>query len=153
METDAYDLGIGAILQQKGHPIAFVSKALATRHLGMSVYEKELLAIVYVVKKWYHYLCSRKFLIKTDHKSLKYMLEQRITMTKQQKYMARLFGYDFDITYKQGKNNVVADALSRLPTAELAVLTISTPVQILIPKLEASWLGDDELKVIIQDLQ
>lgn len=153
METDACDAGIGAVLQQEGHPIAFISKALAPKHLGMSVYEKELLAIVYAVKKWHHYLCFKKFLIKIDHKSLKYMMEQRITATQQQKYMAKLFRYDFEITYKQGKDNIVADELSKLPAAEVTASTVSTPVRSLLPEIEASLKVDNELKNLIQELE
>ena len=114
METDVCDVGIRAVLMQDSHPIAFISKALAPRHLSLSVYDKELLIVVYAVKKWDHYLSSQHFLIKTDHQSLKFLLEQRITTAHQQKYIAKLFGYDFEITYKKGRENVATYALSRL---------------------------------------
>ena len=78
IETDASSIGIGAVLMQEGHPLAYISKALSLRHQGLSVYENELFAIVYVVSKWHHYLHNRHFSIKTDHQSLKYLLQQRI---------------------------------------------------------------------------
>lgn len=145
VEIDACDLGIGVVLMQEKHSIAYIRKALASRHLGLSVYEKEMIAIVYSVKKWHHYLCSRKFLIRTDHRSLKYMLEQWISTIQQQKYMAKLFGYDFEISYKAGSENVATDALSRVPMAELATMIVSSPNSSLIPKLETSWQADPTL--------
>lgn len=60
---------------QEGHPIAYISKALGLKHQALSVYEKELLAIVHAIKKWSHYLSHKKFVIKKDHRSLKYLLE------------------------------------------------------------------------------
>ena len=65
------------------------------------------------VKKWRPYLLGRPFVIKTDHQSLKYLLEQKIGTPAQQKWITKLLGYAFIVEYKHGKENVVADALSR----------------------------------------
>ena len=56
---------------------------------------------------------GRHFKVKTDHDSLKYFLEQRLSSEEQQKWVTKMLGYDFEIIYKKGKQNVVADALSR----------------------------------------
>ena len=56
VETDASDIGIGAVLMQKGQPIAFLSKALGDTHKHMSIYEKEFLALIMAVEKWRQYL-------------------------------------------------------------------------------------------------
>lgn len=61
VETDASDKGIGAILMQNGHPIAFLSRALGPRHQGLSTYEKESLAIMLAVEKWRPYLQHDEF--------------------------------------------------------------------------------------------
>ncbi|XP_016495999.2 putative mitochondrial protein AtMg00860 [Nicotiana tabacum] len=79
VETDACSSRMGAILMQQGKLIAFFSKALAPRHMGLSTYEKEYMVVLSAVDKWRHYLQGDHFIIRTDHQSLKYLLEQRIT--------------------------------------------------------------------------
>jgi hypothetical protein len=71
-----------------------------------------MLAILHVVDLWCPYLLGQCFQIKTDHQSLKYFLEQRISSPEQQKWVTKLFGYDYEIIYKKENDNVVADALS-----------------------------------------
>lgn len=94
VETDACYHGICAILMQEGHPITYLSKALGPKSLGYSVYEKEFLAILLAVQKWRSYLVCGTFVIRTDQKSLKHLLEQKITTPLQHKYMAKLMGYN-----------------------------------------------------------
>lgn len=70
IETDASGYGVGAVLLQDGHPLAFISKALAPCNQGLSAYEKEYLAIIMAVEQWRHYLLQAGFVIHTDHHSL-----------------------------------------------------------------------------------
>jgi hypothetical protein len=63
LETDASNLGIGAVLMQEGHPIAYLSQGLNIINQGRSTYEKECLAILMVVDKWHSYLQHREFII------------------------------------------------------------------------------------------
>ena len=79
IETDASGVGIGAMLVQQGHPIAYLSKTLAPKHQQLFAYEKELKEVVLAMEKWRPYLLGRHFIIKTDNFSLKYLLEQKIT--------------------------------------------------------------------------
>ena len=94
-------------------PLAFTSKQISEIHLGQSIYEKEMLAILHVVDPWHPYLLGQHFQIKIDHQSLNYFLEKIPSSPKQQKWVTKLFGYDYEIIYKKGKDNVVVDALSR----------------------------------------
>jgi hypothetical protein len=112
LECDASRKGIGVVLMQEGRPLAFTSKKLSERNMGKSIYEKEMLTILHVVDLWHLYLLGKRFQIKTDHQSLNYFLEQRISSPERKKWVTKLFGYDYEIIYKKGKDNVVADALS-----------------------------------------
>jgi hypothetical protein len=78
IECDASGVGIGAVLMQSGKPIAFLSKALKGKVVHMSTYEKELFALVTAIQKWRPYLVGRPFVVKTDHQSLKFLLEQKV---------------------------------------------------------------------------
>lgn len=113
LECDAYDNGIGAVLQQHGRPIAFTSRAIGPKNQSLSTCERELIAIVHAVKKRQSYLQGRHFIIKTDHYSLKYFLDQRANTTFQQKWVSKLTRFDYEIHFKERAENVVADALFR----------------------------------------
>ena len=84
VEFDASHQGIGVVLSQNGRPLAYFNKALFNRHQALSVYEKEMMAILVVVKKWSCYMVGRHFKIKTDHESLKFFLDQKTSTPSQQ---------------------------------------------------------------------
>lgn len=113
LETDASDIGFGAVLLQDGHPIAYLSKAVCAKNKVLSTYEKECMAIILAVDKWRPYLQHAEFIIRTDHKSLLHLTEQRITSRIQQKALLKLMDLQFKIIYKHGALNKAADALSR----------------------------------------
>lgn len=113
LETDACETGVRAILVEEGRPLTFLSQALGPKHVGLSIYEKEFHAVLMPVDKWRHYLEVGRFIIKMDHESLKFLLQQKLQTQLQRKGMAKLMGLDYLIQYKRGKENVVANALSR----------------------------------------
>ena len=88
-------MGVGAVLTQSNRPIAFYSHILAMRDRAKPVYERELMAVVLAVQRWRPYLLGTKFIVKTDQKSLKFLLEQRTIQPQYQKWVAKLLGYSF----------------------------------------------------------
>lgn len=126
IETDASAKGIGVVLQQQGHPIAYVSKALGPRAQGLSTYEKECLAILKAVDHWYYYLQSASFVVLIDQKSLTNLDDQRLSTPWQHKALTKLLGLNYKIVYKKGADNKVADALSRTtPTSSYDISALS----------------------------
>lgn len=119
LETDASGYGLGAVLMQDTRPIAYYSRILGPRARGKSIYEKELMAVCLSVQKWKHYLLGRHFVIRTDQQSLRYITQQREIGADYQKWVRKLIGFDFEIQYKPGTANRVADALSRKGNGEL----------------------------------
>lgn len=130
VETDASATGIGAVLMQAGHPIAYLSKSLAPRNLGLSAYEKECLALLLAVDHWRPYLQHSEFLIRTDQRSLLNLTDQRLNTPIQQRAFTKLVGLRFQIQYKAGATNRAADALSRRlhdDTQELVAVGLARP--------------------------
>lgn len=77
IECDAFGYGIGVVLMQNHNPIAYYSQALKGKAVQLSAYEREMLAILFAVKKWRQYLLERRFIVKIDQKSITYILDQR----------------------------------------------------------------------------
>ena len=127
VETDASGSGMGAVLSQGRHPIAFFSKQFCPKMLSSSTYVRELAAITTAVRNWRQYLLGHHFVILTDHRSLKELMNQVVQTPEQHRYLAHLLGFDYSIQYRTSKTNVVADALSRcldVPSASLFILSM-----------------------------
>jgi len=152
VETDACYGGLGVILMQKGRPIAYYSTAIGPGKLGLSIYEKELLVLVSTISKLRHYLKGHHFVIKTDHQSLKFVLEQRITTPLQQKWLTKLMGLDYEIQYKKGIENCIADALSRRFEIAEECNAVTTQIPAWVQEVIESYEGDQVASNIIQSL-
>jgi hypothetical protein len=113
-----------------------------------------MMEILHALKKWRPYLIGRHFKVKTNHDSHKYFLEQRLSLEKQQKWVTNILGYDFEIVYKKGKQNVVADALSRKDEdVEAFIWAISIIQPYWIIEARDEWKNDEKVWTLIQRLQ
>lgn len=152
METDASGTGLGAVLIQEGHSIAYYSQVLGVRNRLKSIYEKELMAIVLAVRRWRHYLLGRHFIIRTDQRSLRFRMEQREVGPEYQKWMYKTLGFDFEIQYKPGSANNAADALSRATPVEAELQSLKSSWSVPMNELEAKLANDSFIQQIISDI-
>jgi transposase InsO family protein len=127
VECDASGSGFGAVLHQGAGPVAFFSRPIAPRHARLAAYERELIGLVQAVRHWRPYLWGRRFLVRTDHRSLRFLLDQRLTTIPQHQWASKLLGFDFVVEYKPGAQNVVADALSRRDEGQMEAMALSSP--------------------------
>jgi ribonuclease HI len=110
---DACGQGLGCVLMQEGHVIAYVSHQLRKHELNYPTHDLELAAVVHALKIWRHYIMGTKCQVYTDHKSLKYIFTQKDLNLRQRRWLELIKDYDLEIHYHPGKANLVADALSR----------------------------------------
>ena len=122
LDTDASNHGIGAVLSQlqgeEEKVIAYYSRIFSKTERNYCVTRRELLAVVDSVKSFHHYLYGRKFLVRTDHVSLRWLMSFRNLEGQLARWVERLQQYDFDIFYRSGKVHKNADGLSRRPCLE-----------------------------------
>jgi len=110
---DASHLGLGCVLMQEKKAMTYASRQLKVHERNYPTHDLELVAIVFALKIWRHYLYGAQFRVFNDHKRLKYLLDQKELNMSQRRWMEFLKDYDFELLYHLGKANVVADALSR----------------------------------------
>ncbi|XP_003729725.2 uncharacterized protein K02A2.6-like [Strongylocentrotus purpuratus] len=115
IQTDASATGLGAVMLQDGQPIAYASRMLSDPETRYSVIEKEMLAIVFALEKWNQFTFGRKTTVYSDHKPLECIVKKALDKAPKrlQGMLLRAMAYDVEVKYLQGKDNILADALSR----------------------------------------
>ena len=129
--VDASTKGIGAALLQPDRvsdnqygedfkPVAFASKALTSAEKNYSNLEREMLAVVWGIKRFHTYLYGRQFTVITDHRPLEMICRKPVATAPQrlQTMLLSIQGYCYDVKYTPGKQIGLADTLSRLPTSD-----------------------------------
>jgi len=147
--TDASDSCIGACLaqvveedgRQEEKPIYFLSHRLSDTQRRWPTIEKEAYAIHFALQKLDHYLHNAEFVIRTDHKPLKYLLGSPMKNKKIQMWALNLSSYNCTIDYIPGPQNVLADLLSRMPEDPEKEKTSTTKEE------EVNDLNDNTLEV------
>nr|KYP37202.1 Retrovirus-related Pol polyprotein from transposon 17.6 [Cajanus cajan] len=109
---DASHHGLGCVLMQNRKVVAYASRQLKNHERNYLTHDLELAAVVFALKILRHYLYGARFNVFSDHKSLKYLFDQKELNMRQRWWMEFLKDYDFQLMYHPGKANVVADALS-----------------------------------------
>jgi len=110
---DASKMGLGGVLMQNREVVAYASRQLKVHEKNYPTHDLELVAVVFVLKILRHYLYGSKSEVFSDHKSLKYLFDQKELNMRQRRWLEYLKDLDFQLSYHLGKANVVADALSR----------------------------------------
>lgn len=151
LETVACAYGIGVVLMQEGRPLSFFSKTIGPKAAAMSTYDEEVMAIIKVLEHWKHYFAASSLIIRTDQRSLKYIQDQKLTEGIQHKLLIKLLDYNFNVEYKQGKNNKVVDALSRVKY-RLHSLVASQAKPAWISEVISSYAQDQRCKDLLSQL-
>lgn len=121
LTTDASNYAIGAVLSQEGHPVCYASRTLNNHERNYSATDKEFLAIMWSVNYFRPYIYGRKFKILTDHQPIKYLHSKyrgKDMSPRHQRWLLKLGEYQFEIEYLKGRENKVADFLSRIENSE-----------------------------------
>lgn len=116
-QCDASSIGLGAALMQEGQPVAFASRALTSTEAGYAHIEKELLAIMFALERFDHYVYGRPVQVESDHKPLQPITSKPLLCAPRrlQRMLLRMQRYDYCIQYRPGKELLIADTLSRAP--------------------------------------
>lgn len=169
LDTDASASAAGAVLsqQQDGHErvIAYYSKVFTKPERNYCTTRRELLAIIKAITHFHHYLLGRKFIIRTDHASLTWLLSFKTPDSQVARWLERLHQYNFDIQHRPGSLHTNADGLSRRPCGEksckqctsiekrscISLKTIPCGNEMWTPEsLRAAQLDDPDIGLLIQ---
>ncbi|KAL5010990.1 hypothetical protein ScPMuIL_013295, partial [Solemya velum] len=154
IDTDASDCGIGGVLSQirdeKEVVVAYFSKSLSKTERNYSVTRKELLAVIQACEHFKHYLIEKKFKVRSDHGSLRWLTNFKEPQGQVARWIERLAEFDFEIEHRAGRLHNNADALSRHPSCsdvEPEMAQYHAPV-VISPQYNVGQDQDPEIKIL-----
>ena len=109
---DACGVGIGSILSQEGHLVAYFSEKFCEARMRYTTYEKVFYVVVQSLRRWRYYLLPKEFVIFSDHEALKYLNSQQKLSARHARWVEYLQSFTFVLKHKAGSENHAADALS-----------------------------------------
>ena len=120
LQTDASEVGVGAVLSQTDtegyeHPVAYFSRKLLPREQKYATIEKECLAIKLGIETFQVYLLGKEFTIQTDHRALQWLTRFKDNNSRLMRWSLAMQPFHFQVQYRKGNDNANADALSRQP--------------------------------------
>ena len=120
IQTDASKTGLSAVLLQEGQPVVYASRTLTDTERRYSNIERELLGVVFGLRRLHHYTFGKPITVETDHQPLTSIWKKTIATSspRLQRLLLRLAQYDVHIEYLRGRENVIADTLSRVTSAK-----------------------------------
>lgn len=134
--TDASNLGLGAVLYQQIHGetkyISFASRSLSESERSYGATKRELLGVIFALRKFRYYLYGKHFVLYTDHNALTFIHTQKTVNQMMQNWLEELLELDFEVVHLPGIKNILPDALSRLydedqPTLRNMLITHEAP--------------------------
>ena len=158
IQVDASSRGLGAVLIQDSKPVALASKSLSGTEQRYANIERELLAIVFGCECFHTYVYGKSFKVETDHKPLE-MIHQKALIAappRLQRMLLRLQPYDITITYRPGKDMLLADTLSRRPSPTNTHINLDLQIQFVqfskerINQLRLETANDDTMPKLIE---
>jgi len=121
IECDASGIGIGGVLVQQGKPVAYLSENLGGAQLNYFVYDKELYALVCVLKTWQHYLWPKEFVIHSDYEALKYLKGQAKLNRRHAKWVEFIETFPYIVKYKKAVTRTLSMLLQTIVKKNLKV--------------------------------
>ena len=137
---------------QDNHVICYESRKMKEHEKNYATHDLEIPAIVHSLKMWIHYLMGRRFELRTEHCGLKYLFDQPTLNARQARWLEFLCESNFEIKHIRGKENKVADALSR-KMQEMHVASLSICQSDLRQQIVNHAAGDDLYELVKDKLQ